>query len=270
MRSRLSRGCASDKRGDRDYVLDASAPIAYLRIQTIGASTAHDLQKMARQIENSGRYGIILDLRGFDATLVHPAVLLADTLLAGGVIGRMRTVEGEVTYQADPDAVFRNLPMAVLVDQSTAGAAEWVAAALQDNKRAVIVGMPTRGAMPLFTRDGLPLSSDVRSRVPVGDGAWTIELVTGYLERGDGRRLSQDATTSARETRVARTGAPNPQEVTTGVKPDFPVNVPRDRPGRPVSPSRSPRDSNDETSLREDPVVQQAIRVLRQSLEKFI
>ena len=51
-----------------------------------------------------------------------------------------------MTYQADSDALFRGWPMAVLVGEFTRGTAEWLAAAIQDNHRAMLVGSPTRGA----------------------------------------------------------------------------------------------------------------------------
>jgi carboxyl-terminal processing protease len=168
--------------GSWDCMLDGSAPIAYLRIEQIAASTPHDLGKLARQLDSQGQCGIILDLRGIGGTSVHTAVLLADTLLPVGVIGRVRTAEREVTYQADADALFRGLPIAVLVDQFTAGTAEWIAAALQDNHRATIVGSPTFSAM-VATQRGISRRSDVKSRVSVGDGFWSIELMTGYRAR---------------------------------------------------------------------------------------
>ena len=65
----------------------------------------------------------------------------------GGMIGRVRTAEREMTYQADSDALFRGWPIAVLVDAMHGGTAEWLAAALQDNHRAMIVGSPTFSAM---------------------------------------------------------------------------------------------------------------------------
>ena len=94
----------------------------------------------------------------------------------------------------------------MLVDQTTSGTAEWIAAALQDNHRAIIVGH--RPSVP--GRDDWGRSAgalDVKSRVPVGDGSWSIELVTGYLERGDGRRLSSDVTVA--QSRGGRRGTPD-------------------------------------------------------------
>ena len=247
--------------GEWDCTLDRSIPVCYLRIEQIAASTPHDLRKLARQIDSQGHCGVILDLRRVAETSVHPAALLADTLLSSGVIGRVRTAERDVTYRAEPDAVFRNLPIVVLVDQNTAGTGEWLAAALQDNHRATIVGTPTYGA------SGLPpgpnrRSFDVTSSVKVGDGSWFIELTTGFLARGDGRRLSSDAGAGP------AFNAARPNEVTTGVKPDHPLGLAGTRGAR-SWPAR-PREPGEEPSLAEDPAVQEAVRLLRIALEKFI
>jgi carboxyl-terminal processing protease len=254
--------------GDWDCMLDASAPIAYLRIDQIAMSTPHDLRKLARRLESQGHCGIILDLRSVGGTSVHPAVLLADDLLPGGVIGRVQSAGREVTYQADPDALFRGLPIAALVNQFTSGTAEWIVAALQDNHRAMIVGSPTFSAT-VVTQGGISRRSDVRSTVSVGDGSWSMELMTGYLERGDGRRLSSDVT----GTRA--TGAVTPRrdwvtrEVATGVKPDHAVGMAETRTERFV-PSEPPRTPDQKSSLANDPVLQEALRLLRHSLQKFI
>ncbi len=176
--------------GGWDVRLNRSEPIGYLAITEITASTPHELRKLARQLESEGIQALVLDLRGRGGSSVHPAVLLADCLLDHGLIGRVRTARGETVYQADPDALFRGWPMAVLVDFSTSDTAEWLAAALQDNHRATIVGAdPRRRRMSSrsFEMEG------IRSRVSVGDGSWSIELLTGYLERGDGRPLSSPA-----------------------------------------------------------------------------
>ena len=122
-----------------------SGPIGYLKIMDISASTPHDLRKVAQQLESQGARALIIDLRVRPASGVHPAVLLADCLLEQGPIGRVRTSRGETNYQADSDALFRGWPIAVLVNMNTSGSAEWLAAALQDNHRATIIGTPTRG-----------------------------------------------------------------------------------------------------------------------------
>ena len=209
-------------------------PIGYLNVVEIAASTPHELRKLAQQLETQGARALILDLRGIDRpTLVHPAVLLADCFLDHGPIGRVRTARGETTYQADSDALFRGWPMVVLVDFSTTGTAEWLAAALQDNHRATIVGLPTH----LARRGGATFdpmhheASGVRSRVSVGDGSWSIELTTGSLVRGDGRTLcrsNESAADTHREIRL-QPAKPDAIAIETGVKPDHPIVV---NPGR--------------------------------------
>jgi carboxyl-terminal processing protease len=228
--------------GDWKLRLDVPDPIGYLKITEITASTPHELRKLARQMESEGIRALVLDLRGLGSggTAVHPAVLLADSLLERGPIGRVRTTRGETTYQADADALFRGWPIAVLVDQTTSGTAEWLAAALQDNHRAVVVGSPTMGAHWVVTGGG-PMEhagprtdAIVNSTIPVGDGHWSVSLTTGYLERGDGRPLVDHV--------GALLGDPSGRERTGGgIQPDHPLPASRGR----VQRTRTPAEKAD-------------------------
>jgi carboxyl-terminal processing protease len=254
--------------GEWDCRLDAAGPIGYLKISEITASTPHDLRKLARQLDSQGQCGIVLDLRGLGGTSVHSAVLLADTLLAGGVIGRMQTAQREVTFQADADALFRNSPIAVLVDAGTWGTAEWLAAALQDNHRAMIVGVPTYGAMS-GNRAGVIMSTDVRSRVSLGNGMGAIDLTTGRLERGDGRPISRESTALNTDIPVSPSRPMDLDKVKTGVKPDHMVGgngtgLMRAAPLRPEQPP------NQEPNIATDEILREAVRLLRKSLERYI
>jgi carboxyl-terminal processing protease len=250
-------------------------PIGYLKITEIGGSTPHELRKMAQQLETQGARALILDLRGSKRTsAVHPAVLLADCLLDHGPIGRVRTAQGETTYQADSDALFRGWPIAVLVDANTSGTAEWLAAALQDNHRATIVGTPTHGAMRARTAGG-PMPQEtpgVRSRVSVGDGSWSIELTTGSLARGDGRALSdpdEDATDTSRDLTFRRA---KPEEIKTGVKPDHVIAAKPGLADRLRARSQEPagikvQEKAPQAVFSNDPSIDKAIQVLRGSLK---
>jgi len=161
-----------------DLIVNGTDPIGYLKIQEITASTPHELRQMARRLEAEGARALVLDLRSLSTAEFHPTVLLADSLLDGGTIGRVRMADRVMTYRAEPDALFRGWPLAVLVDRRTSGAAEWLAAALQDHGRALVVGSPTSG-----------YAGGVQTTMPVGDGSSTIRLTTGLLERGDGRPI---------------------------------------------------------------------------------
>ena len=160
----------------------------------------------------------MLDLRGRFTNSAHIAVLLADSLLDHGTIGRVRTGHGETVYQADADAIFRGWPMAVLVDGTTSGAAEWLAAAIQDNQRAIVIGSPTLSARVN------PGYAFVTSNVRVGNSDWSISLATGILERGDGRPISSFD-------RSMPTVIRQPMSKTTGVHPDHPIAEARHAPG---------------------------------------
>ncbi len=151
--------------------------VAYLKFDEILASTPHELRTLARSLENQGAKSLVLDLRNGQQAQFHPTLLIADSLLERGKIGRSRTTDRETTYEADADALLPGLPMAVLVGEETTGAAEWLAAALQDNHRAVIVGRPTRGF------------GAIKTTVPVGETGDSLTLTTGELERGDGRPI---------------------------------------------------------------------------------
>ncbi|MGP0067092.1 MAG: S41 family peptidase [Isosphaeraceae bacterium] len=270
--------------GDWDLRFDGLAePIGFLKI-SIEASTPHELRKMAQQLESQGARALILDLRGAGRTNpVHPAVLLADCLLDHGPIGRVRTARGETTYQADSDALFRGWPMVVLVDANTSGTAEWLAAALQDNHRATIVGTPTHGTMRGRRALGRSMpqeSTGVRSRVSVGDGSWSIELTTGYLERGDGRALSppdEDATGTPRD--LPLQGRLNHEEIKTGVRPDYLVAVKpgpgvrdltairlRGRAQEPAPPKV--QEKTPQPVFSQDPLIEKAIQILREPVKK--
>jgi carboxyl-terminal processing protease len=254
--------------GGWDCRLDTIGPIGYLKISEITASTPHDLRKLARQLENHGHWGIVLDLRGLGGASVHPTVLLADSLLAGGVIGRVQTAQREVTFQSDSDALFRNSPIAVLVDNGTWGTAEWLAAALQDNHRATIVGVPTYSATN-GNRAGMIVSTDVRSRVSLGDGMGAIDLTTGRLKRGDGRPIGREPSALSTEVPVSPSRTMDLEKVKTGVKPDHMVGFNGNGAARqaPPGPQQVP---NKEPNLATDAILQEAVRLLRQSLDRFI
>jgi carboxyl-terminal processing protease len=95
---------------------------------------------------HKGAQGIVLDLRGNGGGLVEEAQLIASIFIPKGTIvtTRGRTQPTQVIV-ATGDAIPTSVPVVVLVDQNTASAAEIVTAALQDHKRATVVGTHTFG-----------------------------------------------------------------------------------------------------------------------------
>jgi C-terminal peptidase prc len=255
------RGIRPASPGQWQTRLVGSDAVGYLRISEISASTPHELRKLARLMESEGIKRVVIDLRGLFGNSTHPAVLLADCLLDRGMIGRVRTANGERTYQAEPDAVFLGWPMAALIDGNTLGTGEWLAAALQDNHRATLVGRPT-GSASKGSRGFEPAPPVLRATVSVGDGPWSLNLVTGLLERGSGQPLGVLTFGSPGSFPTGRLLRREPPEATPAPSPKTGVNPDRLMDGRPdrVSPQHRLGEDYDASA---DATVQEAARILR-------
>ncbi|MGT0063595.1 S41 family peptidase [Helicobacter pylori] len=91
--------------------------------------------------------GIVLDLRGNPGGLLNQAVGLSNLFIKEGILvsQKGKNKEENLEYKANGRAPYANLPIAVLVNGGSASASEIVAGALQDHKRAVIIGEKTFG-----------------------------------------------------------------------------------------------------------------------------
>ena len=166
------QGCRRD--GDSGWTFRArpGEPIGYLCVKSLTTSTLHELRQAERRLRDEGLRALVLDLRGAGGEHVQQAALVADGLLDGGLLWKVREAGGRVKeYRADRDCLFRDLPLAVLVDENSFGAGpELLAAALQDNGRAVLVG------------ETMPWDGYVQSYVALPDGG-ALVLRTGVVER---------------------------------------------------------------------------------------
>jgi carboxyl-terminal processing protease len=155
-----------------DFRPDPALPVAYVRLSGMTSSTYHELRGLDRRLRSEGIKGLVLDLRGTNpGTIVH-AAQVADALLDGGPMWKVKDSKGRVTeYKADQDSLFRDWPMVVLVNEITVETTALIAEALQDRGRAVLVGGPS------------PAGGTVKSRVPMPDGSGGINMSTGIVER---------------------------------------------------------------------------------------
>jgi carboxyl-terminal processing protease len=131
--------------------------IGYLRLTAFGAGATQNLRGALRRTEAQGVSGLVLDLRGNPGGLVDRGIAVASLFLHRGVIvtivGGHRAKE---VYRARGGLDATALPLVVLVDGTTASAAEIVAAALKDHRRALIVGEPTFGKALVQSVQPLP------------------------------------------------------------------------------------------------------------------
>jgi carboxyl-terminal processing protease len=140
--------------------------VAYIALSTFGPHTAHlQMSDAIRRAKRRHAKGIVFDLRGNGGGLVTEAQLVASMFIAEGpiVTTRGRAVASR-TLDAVGQPIAGKLPTVVLVDGGTASASEIVAGALQDRRRAKLVGVRTFGKgvfqeiMPLDNGGALDLT----------------------------------------------------------------------------------------------------------------
>ena len=123
--------------------------VGYIRITTFSEqtnkSTSDAIKKLKK--ENKDLKGFILDLRNNPGGLLEQAVAISNLFLEKGEIvsTRGRDSENPETYKAKPGDILKGLPLVVLINGGSASASEIVAGALQDHKRAIILGTQSFG-----------------------------------------------------------------------------------------------------------------------------
>jgi len=135
----------------------------YLRISQFQSKSAENMVDAIDDLkkENKGPLqGLVLDLRNNPGGVLNGAVAVSDAFLKKGMIvyTEGRIADSRLRFNATPDDVIDGAPLVVLVNQGSASASEIVAGALQDHKRAIIVGVKTFGKGSVQTI--LPLSSE--------------------------------------------------------------------------------------------------------------
>lgn len=133
----------------------------------VTGSGAH-LRRTLEDLTRRGMQGLVLDLRGNGGGMVVELVKVASALLPPGLLVSVRIDRRQarvLDITSGGPAVPPDLPMAVLIDETTVSAAEILAAALHDHGRAVLVGVRTAGAVLNSTDVPLPLGTGLQ--VPI-------------------------------------------------------------------------------------------------------
>lgn len=137
--------------------------LMYIRISNFQIHTVDDMRKSLKKLKNENTdnlKGLVLDLRNNPGGLLNAAVGVSDLFLNNGLIvyteGRIK--DSKLKFTAKPTEVFKNIPIIVLVNGGSASASEIVAGALQDHKRAIIMGERTFGKGSVQTI--LPMSDE--------------------------------------------------------------------------------------------------------------
>jgi carboxyl-terminal processing protease len=155
--------------------------VAIVKLNRIDSAAAGLVHRVLDSLESAGGRGLAIDLRGVVEGRLPDAVALADEFLPRGgtiVTARARAGTDSVVFRDRGSDSTSELPVVVLVDRATAGAAEVVAGALQDHDRGLVIGEVTfgRGAgQRLF---------------PLGNGS-TLRLTTTVWVTPSGRVIQR-------------------------------------------------------------------------------
>jgi len=135
----------------------------YVRIAQFQNNTGEDFRKAIDKLkrDNNGQLkGIVMDLRNNPGGVLQASVEVVDALVESGLIvyTKGRLPNSDTSFNASPGDIMKGAPVVVLINGGSASASEIVAGALQDHKRAIIVGTQSFGKGSVQTV--LPLPED--------------------------------------------------------------------------------------------------------------
>ncbi len=125
-------------------ILDAPGAIGYLKISCFQKTTTSELSAALEQFRLQGAQALIIDLRQNPGGLLQEAVSVSELFLNDGMIVQTRGRNGYHAFRAQNSQAC-DLPLVILVDSNSASAAEIFAGAMQENNRAVVVGVQSYG-----------------------------------------------------------------------------------------------------------------------------
>jgi carboxyl-terminal processing protease len=153
--------------------------IGYIRLNQFSAQAGTEMGQAIREQEAEGVKGYILDLRSNPGGLLYSSIEIARMWIPDGLIVSTVDRKGVTERQRANNTALTTKPLVVLVDGGSASASEILSGALQDSKRATIVGTKTFGK-------GL-----VQSVRPIGDGSGLAVTIAKYLTPS-GRDINKD------------------------------------------------------------------------------
>ena len=203
--------------------------VGYIDINALSPAHTKEVAAAIEKLQKDGAQKLIVDVRNCALGTPEVGIAVANLFLNKGLITYLQGQKvPRQNFDADPAKAVTSLPVAVLTNHGTADAAEIVAAALMDNKRAQVVGERTYG------------DAAVRKAITMDDGG-AIILSVGKYYSPDGKSI-QD----------------------TGVTPQTPVmdtegQVEFDENGEPLPETQTQQPKH---TLEDDPVVKKALEVL--------
>ena len=150
--------------------------VIYVRISSFSENVDKNIETIVKKaLKNEKMRGLVLDVRNNPGGLLDQAVAVSDLFLNQGEIvsTRSRNPEDTISYSAKDGDIIKGLPIVVMINDGSASASEIVAGALQDHKRAIVLGEKSFG------------KGSVQTVVPLGDyGAMRLTTARYYTPSG--------------------------------------------------------------------------------------
>lgn len=212
--------------------------VGYIRISRFRENTPDQFREAMKELENQKVCGLVLDLRSNSGGDMEAAASVMDMLLPAGTVVASRDSAGKETVEFTSAAGETALPVSVVMDENTYGAAELVAANVRDYKKGLLVGQQTAGhgrksqVVPLSDGSAVlfPIAEYLTLNGQVFDGAGIAPDITKVLSDEQSAlflsgslKEEEDAQILSAVTALARQGAqveklPGGEEVTDGEK----------------------------------------------------
>jgi carboxyl-terminal processing protease len=171
---------------DWDYFIDPENKIGYIRLTSFARNSYRDMLKVMSDMAERGIKGFVLDLRFNPGGLLNSAVDISDLFIDDGLIVTIRPRVGRATpFSGRHRGSLLDFPMVCLVNGYSASGSEIVSAALQDNKRALIIGERSYG------------KGSVQNIQPFEGGE--LKLTTATFWRPNNKNLNKSSTSGKEE-----------------------------------------------------------------------
>ncbi len=157
----------------------------YVRITSFQSKTGDSMVEAINELRKGGDLkGLVLDLRNNPGGVLNAAVDVSDAFLESGLVvytdGRIE--DSKMKFSAKPGDILKGAPIVVLINAGSASASEIVAGALQDHKRAIIMGEKTFG------------KGSVQTILPTSNGG-AVKLTTARYYTPSGRSIQAEGIT---------------------------------------------------------------------------
>lgn len=160
-------------------MIDNASKTGYVRLTKFSASSRKDLETALWSLHNQGMKSLILDLRGNPGGLLDQAIEVSNLFLPHGTI--VATKGRNASDNSVESATYQktwSVPLVVLIDDGSASASEILAAAVQDNRRGVVVGRQSYG------------KGTVQTHFPLQSVSGMLKLTTAMFYAPSGREMA--------------------------------------------------------------------------------